>query len=216
MSINKQLFQLYTNWKDENTGHFVSGGVVDEARYAQCKTKVLYLLKEVNNPGQESDWSLVDFICSQIKTSTFYRSTGILGIWNYGLQHGLPSHQSIIAEQEKNMADGLSSIAITNLKKSGGGGSSNMDEFLLQAEYAKELWMKEIELMNPDVVVCCGTFSVVKSVIGFQTEVCDSGALYGDALGTRFVEFMHPMYRVSPKVIYAYFKETMLSCRSTT
>ncbi|PIC58323.1 hypothetical protein CSV80_05685 [Sporosarcina sp. P12(2017)] len=112
------------------------------------------------------------------------------------------------------MADGLSSIAITNLKKSGGGVSSNMDEILLQDEYAKELWMKEIELINPDIVVCCGTFSVVKSVVGFQTEVCDSGALYGDALGTRFVEFMHPMYRVSPKIIYAYFKETMQSCRS--
>ncbi|ARF14911.1 hypothetical protein [Sporosarcina ureae] len=216
MSINQQLSQLYTNWKDENTGHFVSGGVVDEARYAQCETKVLYLLKEVNDPDQESDWSLVDFIRSQIQTSTFYRSTGILGIWNFGLQHGLPSHQSIIAEQKKNMADGLSSIAITNLKKSGGGGSSNMDEILLQAEYAKELWMEEIELIHPDIGVCCGTFSVVKSVVGFQTEVCDSGALYGDALGTRFVEFVHPMYRISPKIMYAHFKETMQSCRSTT
>ncbi|PID23622.1 hypothetical protein [Sporosarcina sp. P7] len=72
-----------------------------------------------------------------------------------------------------------------------------MEDISKQVEYSKELWMKEVELINRDVVVCCGTLSVV----GFQPEVCDSSALYGDALGTRFVEFMHPMYCVIHKKI---------------
>lgn len=213
MSINQKLSQLYTDWKDENPGHFVDGGIVDEERYEKCETKILYLLKEVNDPIQEKDWSLVNFIRSQIVTSKFYRSIGILGLWNFGLQQGFPSYMSIMKDKEKSMAEGLSDIAITNLKKTGGGGSSNMADIMVHAKYTKELWVKEIELINPDIVVCCGTFSVVKEVLDFQTDVCESGALYGDALGTRFVEFPHPMYRISPKIIYAYFKETMRACR---
>lgn len=130
------------------------------------------------------------------------------------MQHGFPSYMAILANKDKNMAEGLFDIAITNLKKSGGGGSSDMADILSYAKHSSELWTKEIKLINPDIVVCCGTFSIVKEVLDLQTEVCESGALYGDAFGTRFVEFVHPVYRISPRIVYAYLKETMNSFRS--
>lgn len=212
MLINEKLSLLYEEWRKEYPGHFVGGGIVNEERYETCDTKVMYLLKEVNDPDEERDWSLIDFIQEQIQERKFYRTMAILGIWSFGLQQGFPSYKFILEQKEKNIAGGLSNIAITNLKKSGGRGSSNMDDVKAYAMASKELWIKEIELINSNIVLCCGTFSIVREVLGFQTEVCDSGALYGDAFGIRFVEFTHPMYRISPKVNYAYFKETMKSC----
>ncbi|PIC86116.1 hypothetical protein CSV72_09880 [Sporosarcina sp. P20a] len=212
MLINQKLSTLYEEWRKEYPGHFVGGGIVNEEWYESCETKVLYLLKEVNDEKQNGNWSLVYFIRKQIEELKFYRTMVILGLWSSSMQQGFPSYNSILERKEKNIAEGLSSLAITNLKKSGGKGSSNMADVKSYAIVSKELWIKEIELINPDIVLCCGTFSIVREILDFQTEVCESGALYGDAFGTRFVEFTHPMYRISPKINYAYFKETMKSC----
>lgn len=97
----------------------------------------------------------------------------------------------------------------TNLKKSGGAGESDPEVIKSHAIADRELWTTEIEIIRPDFVICGGTFGIVQEVLGFEPSISPSGACTGKALNTLFIDFYHPQYRISPKVLYAYFKETM-------
>jgi hypothetical protein len=209
MSINQNLASLYQSWKQSGQ-HFVCGGVVDEHMFETAEVKVMMLLKEVNDPEQRDDWSLVDLINDQIRNQHFLPIWRRVGEWSFGLEQGFPSYRSIVGHMDTaNITSGLLNIATTNLKKSGGSGESDYEMIKKHALAEVELWTKEIEMIQPDVVICGGTFSIVREILGFDYQVCGSGACYGKALNTIFVDFYHPQYRISPKVLYAYFKETM-------
>lgn len=211
MSTNQRLNDLYETWRQNNPGHFVGGGVIDEIRYGSIDVKLLFLLKEVNDSDQSEDWSLVDFIHRQSESARYHLTFEIIGLWSFGLMKGLPGYQRLIHSKEKNVREGLSGISITNLKKTGGTGVSELDEIRRHALDTKDLWIEEIKIMNPDVVVCGGTFTIVQEILGFTPAVTSSGTRMGQALGTIFIDFYHPRYRISPKVLYAYFKETFHS-----
>ena len=55
--------------------------------------------------------------------------------------------------RESRLYEGLKLFATTNLKKSGGSGQSNYNEILEHARLNSEEWMKEIETLNPMLVV---------------------------------------------------------------
>ncbi|MCL6585559.1 MAG: hypothetical protein K6T72_03430 [Anoxybacillus sp.] len=211
MPINQELDILYQQWQCPNQ-QFVKGGVVDEDMYESCEIKVLMLLKEVNDPEQSENWSLVTLIQDQIRKLKFYPIWERVGEWNFGLVQGFPHYQNIIGSfREANISEGLLDIATTNLKKSGGTGESDYEIIRKHAIDSKELWTSEIEIIRPDIVICGGTFPIVQEILGFDYKPCASGANIGQALGTKFLDFYYPMYRISPKVLYAYFKETMIA-----
>lgn len=211
MSINQELDNLYKKWIRPNE-QFVKGGVVDEAMYDSSEVKVLMLLKEVNDPEQEENWSLITLIQDQIHNLKFYPVWERVGEWSFGIGQGFPPYQKIVGSlREANITEGLLNIATTNLKKSGGTGESDYEVLRKHAIDNKELWTKEIEIIRPDIVVCGGTFQIVQEILGFEYKKCASGANFGQAIGMKFLDFYHPMYRISPKVLYAYFKETMIA-----
>lgn len=213
MSINQELDILYKQRQSTNE-HFVGGGVIDESTFDSCEVKILMLLKEVNDIEQKDNWSLVQLIHDQIENLHFYPVWKRVGEWSFGLQQGFPAYQKIVgSSKEANITKGLFNIATTNLKKSGGSGESNHEVIKKDAEDYKDLWTQEIQIIKPDVVICGGTFSIVQDVLGFDYSPCGSGANVGKAMDVHFVDFYHPMYRISPKVLYAYFKETMRALR---
>lgn len=209
MLINEKLSILYKDWQQKHPGHFVAGGVVDEDMYEGSDAKILFLFKEVNDTAQQENWSLVQLMHDQINSLKFYRIWAIVGIWIFGMQQGFPPYKKLIPSHPASITDGLLSIATTNLKKTGGAGQSNPEEIKEHARLNKVLWMKEIEIMNPDIVICGGTFSIIQEILGFEVTECDSGANIGKYEDRIFIDFNHPMYRISPKLFYAYFKETM-------
>ncbi|MEK3720580.1 hypothetical protein [Paenibacillus sp. FSL H8-0034] len=205
MSINSKLSDLYHQYIKPDE-HFVAGGVVDEADYENANVKVLMLFKEVNDKGQKENWSLVDLIQQQLNDQSFLPMWKRVGEWNCGLQVGFPQYSTA----SYNMNLGLQWLATTNLKKSGGGGQSNYAVIREHAINNVVLWTSEIEIMKPELVICGGTFEIVKEVLGLHTTVSPSGKQVGKALSTTFVQFYHPMYRISPNVLYSHFKETMI------
>lgn len=214
MGINSDLAVLYQSWKRPGE-QFVAGGVVDETEYLAAPCKMLVLLKEVNESDnrQHYDWSLVDLINDQIKTFKLNQK-GYLEIWkrvgvlSLGLINEFNSYR-LSTYIEDDIALGLSAIAVTNLKKSAGSGNSDHSAIKKYAERDKDLWIREIEIMGPDVIFCGGTFDIVQDILSFKIQKGPSGADYGQYGETVFVDFAHPMYRISPKIYYAYFIETM-------
>ncbi|MEO3947886.1 hypothetical protein [Gorillibacterium sp. CAU 1737] len=206
--INQQLMGEYDLFFKE-VPHYVYGGVVQEERYAEQKTKLLFLLKEVIDETKNDKWSLVELIDKQIQEMKFLTIFKRLGELSYGFHHGFPPYNTGVT-QPACIKEGLENLALINLKKTGGQNVSNMDEIRTHAFANKALLLQELEIIAPDLVICGGTFDVICEVLGVPYTHSDSGARVARYPNMLLVEFLHPgFYMLSPKILYAYFKEVM-------
>jgi hypothetical protein len=101
-----------------------------------------------------------------------------------------------------------------NLKKSGGGGTSNYCDILEYAEKTVLLWKAELEIMGPDMILCCGTFRIVTDFLGLQRRQTRAGPLYsiwkradGDSL---LLQMYHPASRFRKDMLYSFLKEALV------
>lgn len=208
MTINERLEKLYSNWKRPNE-NLVKGGVVDESYYLDSPIKTMVVLKEVNSEDY-SDWSLVDLINKFNHNNRYEYLWKIVGIWSSSINHNFPPYKTATYMLESVIYDGLCQIATTNLKKTSGKGTSNYDEIVMYARRDKKLWIEEIKIIDPDIVICGGTFNIIKDILEFEANECDNGAQYGIYDGRVFIEMPHPRARVNKNILYSYYRETML------
>ena len=220
ISIEDKLKNLFAEWKrkekrtvvchDKDTtfeieinhdGVFIEDGIVNYEKWNGGK-KILFLLKEAY--GEDDDWSLTQWLYEMSPSSNlWYRVVE----WTYGITNTTSSE---IAKYEPNKIsfshgkktpnEWISQIAVVNLKKSGGRSSSNYSEIDAYAHYdAKEI-LKEIEYIDPDIVVCGATLSSLDSIC--DNKICskhnDNWFYYSDVIGDRerlFLDYYHPANR---------------------
>lgn len=212
--ISEKLQGLYNSYKSLNPNeHFVPCGVVNEEAYESSSPKLVFVLKEPNDPRQTSGWSIVGFIQDQVKEGLsgrpIYPMWKVIGIWSYAIHNGFPRYGDINTVQ--NAVEGLKCIGMTNLKKSGGGSTANNRAIREYAEKTKELWKSELEIMNPDIIVFCGTFWIVTELLGLRGVKTATGYYYsvwkhgrGSSL---LVSTYHPAIRGRKDMLYAFLKE---------
>ena len=175
---------------------------------------MMMLMKEVNctsGPG----WSLPSLI------STMYHDPkrDLLRLWKNVSRWAICAQDSdkfFVDISPTELREGLKLFATTNLKKTAGGGQSNDTVIRKEAKAYYEEWMQEIEILDPQLIVCAGTFSIVKDAMNMheQLQVCSSGAEYFIcSKGRVFLNFVHPTYRISDRLMFAYFKDTLKSFR---
>lgn len=219
MNINDQLSALYERWLGErNYSSFIKGGVVDPSWYNDSKYKVLYLLKEANT--EDSFWSQVDLLTAIInKERTFYEIFKTISLLNLVFFQGLNNYATNLNfgrhPLDTNFLDSLSSIAITNIKKEKGGRNSDWNDIFAYATRDKEYIEEEIELMNPDIVVCCGTFEFIEKTFELQAQECGSGAKYDVYRNRVYIDIPHPKAFIKRNILYTYFKETISELMSS-
>lgn len=211
MSINSKLDNLYTKWSDQYST-FIKGGVINEEDYSSAPIKVLFILKEVNS--NDNNWSLVDLVNRQVQERKFYDIWDTIGLWSCAIFNGFKSYNEIrkIANYFANsgLCESLTQIATTNIKKTCGGGQSNSNEIWDYGRRDRDFLLEEIEIINPDVVICGGTFTMIKEIYGLNIQECCTGVLYSTHKNKLFIDMPHPRARVGKNVVYTYFKETML------
>lgn len=206
--INEALKELYK--KHHSDGKVIPGGVFNEEKYLLSKPRIMMLMKEVNDPSEKYDWtlpSLLKAIYTREEDCSFYRMWKNVSRWSICVQNPEISYNEI---NDNYLYEGLKIFATTNLKKSGGKGQSNYGEVYEHAILNKEEWTEEINIMNPELIVCAGTFDIVKDIyeVGNNILVCKSGARYFVLSKRIYLDFVHPAYQVSDKLMFAYFKET--------
>ena len=76
-----------------------------------------------------------------------------------------------------------------NIKKSGGKSSSDMDDIERHAKDHKDLLWEQIELINPDMVICGGTWGTVQPLWDEVTPLYDR---IWKVRGRLFVDCYHP------------------------
>lgn len=165
MDQKQQLEELFKKWKckSNHDDTFIEDGIVNLSAWIKQKPRVMFFLKEaytdeptgydlaaaLNNAG-------ADFGRSQI----WWR----VAIWTQAIYDSIiPPQQyderTIISKSDEI----IRSISVINIKKSHGQKLSNnadLEKFL--ADDKAEL-TEELDIINPDVILCGNTFELLKS-----------------------------------------------------
>jgi hypothetical protein len=170
--INEQLKTLY---ETRYTEKIITCGVVDEAIYTNTYPKIVFLLKEPNS--EDNNWSLPkglqrnvgNALNNKAMDKKYMVTWRQAGAWAYGIAYGFNTYNQL--KKDIFVAKGLQTLAMTNLKKTGGKGSSNMRLIAKFAIRDSSIWREELRIMNPDLIICGGTYGLVVKVLGLACNL---------------------------------------------
>lgn len=181
---------------------FISDGVISPDEWSNQGVKILFVLKEAYNDNV-SKYNLCDNL----------RKDGPWGgVWNRCAEwcYGVTSANQVCPiPRYKTLSHGaanqyLKRMAVVNLKKSDGNSSSSMPEIEQYVEYDKEEIRREIEIINPQIVICGSVFYLLQrhiygdSLLGggeFAGKWNDNWYYWTTALTGRptlVIDFYHP------------------------
>src|SRR5947207_838793 len=107
--------------------------------------KVLFVLKEPHG----TEW--VD-VRHQLRSAP-HRMWLALARWAFGILKGFPAYGAI---KQADLRWALERIAAINLKKEGGGGTSDRDIINAFAHRDKDILREQIALFGPNLIIACG------------------------------------------------------------
>ncbi|MGI6594980.1 MAG: hypothetical protein ACOX24_07930 [Christensenellales bacterium] len=169
-SLENSLDNLLKEWKLKYPDSvFISDGIVNKEKWKTQKVRPLFLLKEAY--GGDSDWDLIDDYLSifindsdntPIKDKTWKRVVQ----WTHGIFN---TNETTLAQLPSSFSDisaeWLNSIAVVNVKKANGKDSSNKTDINGYAERDREFLKRQIELIDPTVIICGSTISSLNIIM---------------------------------------------------
>lgn len=172
MKKTQELENLFEEWIKSDSifeNDFFKDGIVCPEEWEKTQIKILFVLKEVHNKGSRGIYNFLesdDIQNGYKEKSTMWRKVISLayGILNYKTVCFEDIDQKMVKDNEKLYTDIVKKIAIMNIKKSGGG--STVDSlYTKQAKKFGDKIKKEIEIISPDIIVCCNTFYELKKYV---------------------------------------------------
>lgn len=151
---------------------FIPDGIVNQDVWNNGNQKrILYVLKEAYGTdwGNKTlaSWLRIDHPRTRI-WSRIARLT-------YGIEHsekdGIARYKEYLSDAEH--AAALDQIAVLNLKKSGGESTSNYDEIDAYAAADRNEILAEINLIDPEIIVCGSTFGSLLTKVLCRTALTD-------------------------------------------
>ena len=163
------------------------------SRYGEGSVKVLHLLKQptMDNPSMPK---LVDDLTKREKLGWkfMYR----LAIRSYALQNGFLSYGEVKNESKHNLVLALQRSAIVNLENNEFSTSTDKEAVLDFAIRNKDRWYGKILELQPDFVVCGGTFDAVWRALDItEGGITQTGMKYfydPEASGVVYLGMCHP------------------------
>lgn len=193
-NITEEENKLFAELRTYNPD-IIDDGVADEEGYLSAKYKIMYVLKEVN--GGKS-WSLREFVQNGGRPQTWDNiarwTEAILDLdaerpWSYWEKDN---------EARRNRI--LKMICAVNVKKTSGGHTSNADEIYQAAMDNSLILQKQLNLYNPDIIICCGTEKAFVDACYKNQELnwkmTSRGIWYFVDNGKVVISFAHPEARV--------------------
>ena len=200
MTKMEQLNQLFKEWQEAyNFDIFGKDGIVDEKEFGINVPKIAFLLKDANvEKPEEAD------VCKNLSdTSDGINSFGkmwkVLCLWTK-IAENPDSCFLDCCNEDMEIYDSvrkyLKKIAVVNLSKEHGKGVNNQDELTAKLSRSVRRYYnytnKELDVIDPEIVICCGTYHHIIDEYNVKDKVLPSGARYFSANGKIFVEMCHP------------------------
>lgn len=195
MIKTQQLDNLFSEWKKVRPSYrtsFSEDGIINEELWDGAKKKIVFLFKERN--GGEGDFrKLLD---------KDINPWPVVGYWSYGLQNVTDNYLPNFEKAQKNKKAACRSSAIVNLKKTPGGGSSNMENIQQIAFLDKEFIEEELRIISPEIIVCGGIFDICRQLWDINEMISErvyKTAIFKDIV---WIDFVHPASRISQDILY--------------
>ncbi|MCP8687156.1 hypothetical protein [Marinobacterium sedimentorum] len=167
-------------------------GVVSEEHWEMAPRKVLFVLKETNSRRQQD---IREAILRSSQKKTGWHKGKVLrrvGRWAYGLTH-YDGEIPDFTQAKKSQFQAPLSIAYLNLRKTSGGARTNAKALERDVRVYAEYTRQQIELINPEIVVLCGTYNVVKKEL--YPELKKVSARVHSLNERIFINVFHPAQR---------------------
>ena len=188
-NYTKQLDELFEKWeeksKENEHNHFCQdglmhkGSIYDEESnlrrpgnenelWDNAKKRVLFLCKDLNNDKDAAD--IREWNCHKTGENIkalFYKN---MAYWLYGLlnvnENGFaPEFETLTDEIITDFFD-KTSFAYVNCKKEAGVEKISDTDLQCHIDLYKDFIKQEIEILNPDIIVCGGGSSIIKNFVG--------------------------------------------------
>jgi len=203
MNIGTSEAELFSEWSAKRPG-FVADGVVDENAYLQSSPKLLFVLKEVNDPDG-GGWDLREFVRDGGRPQTWNNITR----WVEGIRRlsdDVPWNELSEVDEERRCKT-LRSIAAVNLKKSPGGHTTDSAALVKIAEEDRVFLTRQFSLYDPDVIICCGTSDPFHLLVQFceqpQWRRTRRGVWFHEHKASKYVvAYSHPEARCASPLLY--------------
>jgi hypothetical protein len=191
-----------------NVGFFNVDGIVDTQHWNDAPVKVMILNRETNaiEPPDYTNglYSIPDAIQRSSRGKTGWTRGNTLrvsGQWAYGILNHQGGTYPLHKEAKRNAFIAPLSIAYVNLRKTNGGAVANLKVLERDTAHYADLLKEQIELINPDVVICGRTLGYIRKFIFGDEMVCLGERLY--KLGTTlFIAHFHPSARKKHAEMY--------------
>lgn len=182
---------LYTKWESERPDYnkFCRDGILVESEWDKSHPKILFLLKETFE-----DFSIIEGneYGPEGNSHTFWRR---MRMWTYIITEvyndRIPTFEKALSIKEEPNKD----IAYVNIKKNAQKSKNKNEAKSVDSDirsYAirdKEFLQRQIDIINPSVVLCCSTFKFCDIIFNNIRRVSDN--LY-NSNGIWIIDFGHP------------------------
>ena len=220
MAKNEQLEKLFLEWKSKHTFDiFCKDGIVDEKNFGKDIPRVVFLLKDANVENAEESNVCENLLDTANDNGKFGKMWKVICMWAKIMEDSSIRFLDCCDDNfeiKNSIRKYLKKIAVVNVSKEHGKGVNDQDE--LSAKLSKSLEQyydytkKELDIIEPDIVICCGTYhQILNQYHKPNRELCDkvlpSGARFFNQDGKIFLEMCHPGSYVSYQTLFAYFKE---------
>ena len=153
MASVSELEPLFDRFKSElRYRRIFRDGAVDVDGYCAAPMRAVFVLKEVNEPHADREWDLREYVRDGARGQTWDN----VARWTLTILHGATwTDSQTIDDQTRRQT--LRSIAVVNLNKEGAGAATHRPSLQLAARKARHLLARQIEILDPHVVGCCGS-----------------------------------------------------------
>lgn len=206
-SIREQEDALFAEWAPRHP-RFIRDGAADDGAYAASTPKLLFILKEVNDPDLEGEaWDLRNYMREGGRSATWSN----VARWAEGLRDATLDRPwaELSDVDEARRITALKSIAAMNLKKTPGGAVANKFNLFTTASEDRSFLSRQFALYDADIVVCCGTDVAI--IVDRAIELANPQPWRLTRRGVEFREYgsgkvmithTHPTARVGANLLY--------------
>lgn len=194
--------KLFDDWEKRDPS-IIPDGVVSWCNYANSAIKILFVLKEVNS--DERNWDLREFLKDGGGSYTWNNITRwIIGIRNINIDYDWSTIENIEPEQRREYLD---TVAAINLKKATGGKAvADNDIICKHALNDSDLLKRQVDIYEPDLIICCGTsdafFKSIYKDIKVDWRMTHNGVWYVIDGKRTIIDYKHPEARVFANFLY--------------
>lgn len=181
---------LFEKWKNkpvcnvdnitiDHSRGFIEDGIINKNIWKTVNKKILFILKEAYY-DKKTNWSLTDYLVEKEHYSAMWRRAAE---WTYAINNTnlkKIADPKCTKEFDDNMyRELINQIAVVNIKKSNGEKRSDMKELLIYAKHDKEELRAQIEMIDPDIIVCGYTIEPLDLLYDYKIRKYNTTNYYG-------------------------------------